>query len=379
QVLVEDRARRRGAALHLGRHRDLVSHLDRADPLVAVDPVLRCDRVLPGVAVLAADRHRVLIDRGHLADLDGDRPPLALLVTGYHELAVEGAAEGPEPPRAPAAVPAVPPVPVRSGRPALAGSRGRALARGGSLGLARRRGGRRGGRGGRRLRARRVDRGRSRHARPRGDRERGDGGEEDGPRDAAPPPGRSALEDLRRAELVVAGTHHFFLRTSRMSPGCAPAPKSAVRSFVPFAQIGGYCPCGAVARAARPPRPGRTRRRGAQPCCGVRACCASSRTSLMRSSGSNGLVMYASTPRESPRCLSASCARAVSRITLMCRVRSSSRSRVAVTHPSSRGIITSRVITSGRTSSTRSRQSCPSQAVSTSNPSRVRLTAISCR
>src|SRR5262245_33385202 len=54
------------------------------------------------------------------------------------------------------------------------------------------------------------------------------------------------------------------------------------------------------------------------------------------------------------------------------------RSCVAVTQPSSRGIITSRVITSGLTSPTQSRQSCPSTAVKTSNPSRVRLTAMSC-
>src|SRR6516225_7007575 len=55
------------------------------------------------------------------------------------------------------------------------------------------------------------------------------------------------------------------------------------------------------------------------------------------------------------------------------------RSWTAVSQPSSRGIITSSVMTAGSTSVTLSRQSCPSTAVDTSNPSSWRLTAISRR
>src|SRR5215469_5680750 len=63
----------------------------------------------------------------------------------------------------------------------------------------------------------------------------------------------------------------------------------------------------------------------------------------------------------------------------MCAVCASLRSWSAVSQPSSLGIITSSVITSGPIASTLSRQSWPSIAVATSNPSRVRFTAISCR
>ncbi len=71
--------------------------------------------------------------------------------------------------------------------------------------------------------------------------------------------------------------------------------------------------------------------------------------------------------------------RAVIRTTLMCEVAGHVRNRRAVSHPSRRGIIASSVMTSGAMADTFSRQSCPSTAVATSNPSSVRLAAISRR
>jgi len=61
-------------------------------------------------------------------------------------------------------------------------------------------------------------------------------------------------------------------------------------------------------------------------------------------------------------------------IALVCGLR---RSRLAVIQPSSLGIMMSSVITSGSIAVTLSRQSWPSTAVATSNPSSVRLTAMS--
>ena len=62
----------------------------------------------------------------------------------------------------------------------------------------------------------------------------------------------------------------------------------------------------------------------------------------------------------------------------MCEVSGFFRSSTAVTQPSSLGIITSSVMTFGAIVPTLSRQSCPSTAVDTSNPSSWRFTAISC-